>query len=336
MKISATLWLFLLLLIGFGAWWGLQKGWFTGERHTDKLFGISDTSGVTRIYLVNKQGEAVTLENKQGMWMVNGQYPAAKGWLHQMFKTIMRIQVKAPVSGPSWNTIVRQLAGKHIKVEIYNGEEKIRSFFVGAGTPDGKGTYMMVEGAEQPYICEVPGFEGEVSHHFPTDFMMWRSRMFLDFAPESIEKINVVWNMESKESFGAIQERGKGIKAFLLPEGNFNFDTLAVAALFSRFKEVHAEAFIRFRTRELLDSLATMAKPFCTLTLCPFNKPCTVVNFYSKSTDLKTKTTFLPDGSPVQKDPDRYLAVVNGVKDVYLVQDFVFGNKLLRARDIRK
>lgn len=325
----------ILLLLLSGLYWTWSKGYLGGESRTDQLFGVEDTAGVNKIYMVNKLGEAVTIENIRGLWMVNGKYQASNAWLNQMFKTIMRLQVKGPVSGVAWNTVIRQLAQKHVKVEIYKNGDKIRSFFVGGGTPNGKGTYMMVEEGKKPYICEVAGFEGEVSHHFPTDLNMWRSKKMLHFEPERIEEIRMEWPKDMSENFVANQKNGKyfvtSFQGISVPQ-----DSLLVASYFSRFRNVSAEALLHHRTIEMLDSLEKTAKPFCILTIIPKGYPETKVRFYSKASDVKTKTTFNPDGSQIMQDPDRYLAVVQGVDDIYLVQDFVFGNKLLKLSDFRK
>ena len=63
--------------------------------------------------------------------------------------------------------MVKSLASEGIKVELYDRKgEKIKAYYVGGATPDERGTYMIMENAEEPYVAHIPSWEGNLRFRF--------------------------------------------------------------------------------------------------------------------------------------------------------------------------
>ena len=73
------------------------------------------------------------------------------------------------------------LSVRHKKVEIFttDGENPIKTWYVGSSTKDHLGTYMLLQNKQQkssvPYITYKPGFYGTLDVRFFTNWKEWRS-----------------------------------------------------------------------------------------------------------------------------------------------------------------
>src|ERR1044071_7726271 len=121
----------LLVILGAGVWYFLfsDKNAFGVN---EAGFTIKDTAAIHRIYLADKTGNAVTLERKKEGWFVNGQYPILQAPLTNLMKTMANQEAMYPVPKNMHNMVVKNMASKAIKVELYYEDGKpMRVFYVG-------------------------------------------------------------------------------------------------------------------------------------------------------------------------------------------------------------
>lgn len=230
------------------------------KKPTDRSdFKVEDTAAVTKIFLADMNNHTVLLEKKENGWLVNGEYPARPELIQVLLETLGRLEVKQKLSQNAVEGAVKTLATNHHKVEIYlNGESKpYKVIYVGGPTQDHLGTYMLIEGAKEPYICYVPGERAYLTPRFTPIADEWRSRVLFDFAAaEQIASVKV----ENKTSPASSFELRYGKeKKFKLIDINRNqevggFDTLRAKDYLRRFKSL---GFVRYTQAEdaHLDSL---------------------------------------------------------------------------------
>lgn len=215
------------------------------SQSTLRDFAVEDTASINKIFLANKSGSAVTLERAGNHWTVNKQYTARRDFINNLLTTIKKIEVSSPVSSAKMDRVMKDLAVQGIKVEIYQDDDLVKTYYVGGVTEDNNGAYMILENSDTPFILSRPGFTGYLTVHYLPELSEWRERIAFNYSIEDIAKVYVEYPDKS-ESF--IAER--------LGENNYNlknidgssidvpFDTLRVKEFVSRIKFVGFETYI--------------------------------------------------------------------------------------------
>ena len=188
---NKTLLYLLALLIGSGLGWIFYSNQETGtlsKSLTD--FAISDTASITKIFLAEKTGKSTTLtKNAPGHWMVNNKYVAFQDRVDLLMNCIKLLEVKSTIPEKSKETIFKDLASLGTKIQIYKGDNLIKTYFVGTQTQDMLGTYMMIDGSKEAYICHIPGFNGYLDIRYFADEKEWRDKSIYRLDPTLITEI---------------------------------------------------------------------------------------------------------------------------------------------------
>ncbi|MSQ78387.1 MAG: hypothetical protein EXR21_01755 [Flavobacteriaceae bacterium] len=328
--------LLLLLLLASGGYWLFSKGYFSSKKPELSDFAVADSNSITKIFLADRLGNTVTLERKDEVWMVNGKFEAHRGYLKQLLQTVTKVQVKSPVPKEQFNGVVKDIAAQHVKVEIYQDNELEKTYYVGNSTLDRMGTYMLMDGSSSPFICELTGFEGFLTPRYITNELTWRNKCIFNVPLEKVNSVSL--NYTDSPSLGfTLTWSGN---TFQLNDGfgkanSWIVDTGMVHYYRGLFAGVYAEAFGTVESSENVDSIRK-SKPWCLLTI-KSNERTSSLAIYKKGVDIRTKMQYDTQGRPNGFDTERYYAFLNDVNEPMLIQDYVFGNILRRARDfVRK
>jgi hypothetical protein len=172
-----------------------------GSTANDYDFAIPDTASITKIVIEDKSPSKVSLTRENGVWMVNGKAPARVDAIAVLLETFHHIGMKSYVSKEAQPAVLKRLDvfGKH--VEVYAGDKLLKSFRVGTETPDMLGSYMMLDGANEPFAMHLPGFNGYLNSRFFTDENQWRKRAIWGFDNRNIKTIQVSYKFKEEESF---------------------------------------------------------------------------------------------------------------------------------------
>ena len=169
-----------LTLVTAGVWW-LQGNQGRLDRIEGTDFGIVDTSKVDKIFIADMDGVEVTLTRPERgrLWDLNGKYKAREDAVKLLLKTFRRAAVQGPVAEAAQENVVRLIAARGKKVEIYQGgDQPVKTWYVGTATPSHTGTYMVLETPEgrgaEPYVVHMEGFTGYLSTRFFTSEREWR------------------------------------------------------------------------------------------------------------------------------------------------------------------
>ena len=156
----------LLIIAGVLIW---NNRYLTTIQGDSADFQVWDTASVTKIYLADRDDFETLLERHEDGWTLNKTYKAHPKQVENLLTTLYKVRIKMPVSVASHDNVVKQLAVKGTKVEVYqivprinlfnriklfNHEKRTKVFYVGDATKDGSGTFMLKEGADKAYIVD--------------------------------------------------------------------------------------------------------------------------------------------------------------------------------------
>ncbi len=307
-------------------------------------FAVKDVSAITKIFMSDKHDNSVTIKRlDENNWQVNDKYPARVDGMAVLLETISKLHVREPVSLAGRNNVIKWLAARSVKVEIYETVfridlfNKIRLFphekctkvyYVGFETQDNQGTFMLLEGSEEPFIVNIPGFRGFLSPRFRALESDWRRRVIFDLKIGDIKSVKIEFPAAPDSSF-EISRFNKDFEIKLLASNKImnGFDTTKVVEYMNSFANVGFEAFLNKMEKEDIDSI-TSQKPTAILS---------VTDIAGKITSLKTFLKLDESGSidevtnqPIIIDRDRFYGLVNDGKDFVSLQYYAF-NSILQS-----
>ncbi|MAO71326.1 MAG: hypothetical protein CMD02_02310 [Flavobacteriales bacterium] len=165
------------------------------ENFKQKDFAISDRNNVSKIIMKDKSGNSILLKKNNNSWTINNKYKVWQRQIDYTLKVMEDIRIKSSVSEKKIDYVIKNIATTGVKIEIFQDNERIRSYYIGGNTKDYQGTYMMVEGSETAYIMHIPdrnpgilnpkfGIEGtQVNEN------IWRAPAVIDYSKNDIKKI---------------------------------------------------------------------------------------------------------------------------------------------------
>lgn len=302
--------------------------------------------GVVKIYMVDKENNEVTLNLvEDSMWLVDGQFPASQHMVDLLMQTLSEMRIRSQVNKAAAENVIRQMAAKSIKVEVYYKDYRIswfndkfrlfpfencRVFYVGHDTQDMMATYMYREGDKLPYIVNIPGFRGCLSPRFVVDPYAWRSHSIVSLPVQRIAKIELQIPSSPEESF-SIEREGEGFVFNLLnpPQRVNGFDTARVAQLLSSFVNLNFDEYARVVPQVELDTTFS-ASPRTILTVSDIDGNTRSLKTYIKYSNPDDLLA-MPDTTMYEIfDINRLYAILDN-KDTVLIQYYIFDNILQPA-----
>lgn len=308
-------------------------------------FAVEDTATVTRIFLVDKNNRSVLLERVDTtQWRLNGKYKARQSGIDLILETLHGLKARAPVPISGHDNVVSQLAAQSVKVEIYRRvyridwfdrirlfphEKKTKTFYVGGGTQDNRGTFMLMEGADVPFVVHMLGLRGYVSPRFTTIEADWRDHTIFRTKISDIGSVEVVFLEEPDQSFKVVSS---GFDFHLIGMKNRDtldgYDTLRLFNFLSAFSNLQYEALINDMEPQRKDSIISTSG-FHEISLTEKNGKKTSIKTFHKPNDLQR---YDMEGKLYTYDLDRLYALINEGEDFVLIQFFVF-DRVLRPLD---
>jgi len=313
----------LLLLAATSYYVYQQRG--TGTIKPDlHNFAVKDTASVTKIFLADKSGNTILLERQQNKsWTVNKNHKARKDAVDVLLATIKRVEMKAPVSKAAHDNIVRLLAGKSIKVEIYQNDKKTKTYYVGDATKDHLGTNMLMEGSATPFTCHIPGFYGYLTARYFTRAKEWRDTEIFNYRLPQIAEIKVEFHQTPERSFRITHSKDRVVQLFRLfpsEEKVERMDTVFVKRYMTNYRNIRYEGIQPYQTARV-DSIVKSPKYFTITVTNPQGEISTVTSYRIPS----DPNALVQNREDTDWDPDRMHATINGDEsEIMLIQYFSF------------
>ncbi len=328
----------LLMVIALFLVYNQSSGTF---KDRTKNFAVQDTASITKIFLADKKNKTVLLEKTGvGEWLLNSRFKARNSGVNMLMETLKNLVPKYPVPEAAHNTIVSYLAVSSVKVEIYQSvyridifglklfphEKLTKTYFVGGATPNNMGTYMLMEGADVPFVVHLLGFRGYVAPRYTTIAKNWRDHTVFRINLSDIKSVTMELPRDPKNSFKVINDNRK--LSLLRLETNEiipQYDTLKLLNFLTSFADIRFEAILNEMDPVRRDSIINSV-PENILTIVDNEGDSSEIVTFLKPNDNRS---FDMEGNIYVHDLDRLYALVNQRQDFVLIQYYVF-DKVLR------
>lgn len=305
-------------------------------------FTVKDTASITKIFMADKSDQQVLLERTEtGTWKLNGKYNAMQENMQILLQTIANIEVREPVAKAAHDNILKMLAVKSVKVEIYQMKYRInigsinlfqhekltKTFYIGDATMDNTGTFALIENANTPVVIYMPGLRGFIATRFSTSETDWRVHTVFNKKLPDIRSIKVEFIDQPMESFKVENQNNTSLRLIRLFDNKdiALYDTLKLVSFVNAFRKINYEVLMNDMEASKMDSIMSSA-------------PKHIITLETKDGQKQSIRTFvrlLPepeidifDGSLITYDLDRMYGLVNET-DFVAVQFFVFDKILI-------
>jgi hypothetical protein len=275
-------------------------------------FAVPDTAHVSRIFIADKEGKTVDLVRGEHGWTVNG-LPANPIPVNLLLKTFLRVEVRSPVAKSMENNVMKVMASKAKKVEIYEGgSEPSKIWWVGHATQDHFGTFALLEKpdvgkSDVPFVLGMTGFSGILNTRFHTKLDDWRSSVLAQYPDlTKITSVRVEHPAQDSAGYRVTFENDK--LALLNANGTpVPMDTIRVQDLMLHLRDPHFEYHERTITRAQQDSVKNSI-PLHVLTITDKDKHSLRIPFFKKAPYAGEKNLEM---KLLTEDLDRMFAVVD-------------------------
>jgi len=317
----------------------------TTFRRSMSDFAVKDTSIVTKIFLSDKNNNTLKLTRiEPGKWTVNDRFPAQKQMVDILLATLAGLEVREPVAKAAHNTIISDMAVNSVKVEIYRmgfridifgwirlfPHEKLdKVYYVGGATPNNRGSYMLLEGADEPFVTYLPGLRGFVTPRYSPIEKYWRDFTVFKTPLKAIASVKMEFPSNPDDSYEVKNDPSGKVTLVSLADNKqiADFDTLKVMTFLSGFRDLNFEALLNDMDPVKKDSVLK-STPFILVTVTDTGGTSKTVKIFHKN---NTGGFLDMEGKTLPFDPDRLYALVNEETDFVLIQYFAF-NKVLRPK----
>jgi hypothetical protein len=325
----------------------LMQNQYSTLKEDESAFSVRDTAAVTKIFIADKNDHSVLLERSKYGWILNNTYQANTDQVNFLLSTMKRLHVKAPVPLAMRNNVISRIASIGTKVEIYQEvyrinlfnkykffkhEKRTKVFYVGDATQDNMGTFMLIEGADNPYIVFIPGFRGFLYTRFSAEPDDWKSHVVFNTKLADIKSVSLKFDKEPENSFKVEVKNNAGNYLLTrLSDGKVldSYDTLKLLNFLTSFSDLRYETRLnKLKTPMEIDSIIH-SEPLYEMVLVDNNNDTTEVIMFKKPSlpeEVADRYDFEDGFIPI--DHDRFYALINDGEDFVLMQYYVFDKVL--------
>jgi hypothetical protein len=335
MKKNRNLLVVLLLLVAVTIYFIIDTR-FGSMNEELRDFSYKDTASLSKIFLADKSGKQITLERKsKDEWIVNGKYWARPDAIQTLLQTIHDVEVWSPVGKKSFNTTIKNIAAKGIKVELYAKGNKVKTYYVGGATQDQLGTYMYMENSSVPFITSIAGFNGYLTPRYITERTDWLVKNVFRLREGELVSLSVA----DRERFGhAFRiEKPAGSNDYLLYDG---FDRPVANVVqdmiidyLQRYRVINFEGLEKGLLPSQRDSIRSTT-PFRTIVMVKTGGDTSRIDLWRRPVTSQTSNLNM-ERKTFTYDIDRMTGSINKDTSLILVQYFSFDKLFLEPADFQ-
>ena len=326
MKKNLIYGILVILLVGVALYFFRSNNKST-IRKKDSNFAIEDTSRVSAIRLT-KTGEEVYLERTTGKWMIDGEIMARPSAVNAFLNVMMRLEVRTPVSKSMQKKIVEYLNTRGSELTIYSGSKILKNIKIYEDTVN-NATYMMLEGARQPFVIQLPGYSSSIGKLFIADKSYWRDNIIFASNVSEILIASVDYPLEPAISY-KIENTGNGFLLKSLYDGDIikNADMKKILNYLYEFNHIIFDEFLLENITETEKEEYIKADPRIIITLKDINNRTITL----KGFPIAVEGKFDELGNSIKYDLDRMYGIIND-KDLVIVSYFEISGVLKKLND---
>ncbi|MEF8809360.1 MAG: hypothetical protein V5A47_00415 [Bacteroidales bacterium] len=250
---------------------------------SDFSLGKSEVAGLDSI-LLSKNTGTVKLYKHHDRWYLNQQLYAQEKNVQQLLNVFQDLRVEAPARKSNRQELLETIRKNPIHVKIYSGGSLVKNFLI-EDSPQKKGTsYMMMENSNEPFIMDLPGYDGDLADLVKVDVNYWRDKTLFDYSGLDIERIKVVYPSDMKQSFDlSYVEDEFRLQSLADDQYIEDFNSSRAARYFSYFRNVRFEQVVS-DDPHLKDSLMKTT-PYCTIEILDENNNRSKLYTYRKKSE---------------------------------------------------
>jgi len=323
---SPRILLFLLVLLGLTTYYFVvvEEKSKNEELTADRGFTISDFSTVSKIVIKHVKLQPLVFTRSKSGWMLNqtSNVDPAVFTNIQAALTGMRMLYKPPVA--TTQTVMKSIKQNGIQVDVYTNDsdapEKI--FFVGTDTQKGDGTFMLLNGSNQPYVMHLPGLHGGLRSRFEQPEKNYRDKFIYQFPLKSIQSIQVNYPKHEVESFRIQMQPNINVSPLISSAINPSGPLLdaKILAYTDQFASTGSEGL--FNDFPLKDSLQYLV-PDCIISIQLNDNSITTDKFYSFEHFMERNGIYR---TPQEIRSGNRMFILRNDKDLFLAQNKVIGS----------
>jgi hypothetical protein len=213
------------------------------------------------------------------------------------------------------------------RIRLFPHEKLTKVYYVGSATADNMGTFMLMEGADFPFVVQLLGLRGYVAPRYSTLEKDWRDHTVFKTKLYDIREVTMEVPGEPENSYRVVNGED-GITLTGLTDGSpMAYDTLKMLNFLTAFTDIRFESLVNGFDPEEQDSILN-SQPMNILTLVDKEGHETQVKTFFKP---NSDGTFDPKGNIYAYDVDRLYGLVNNGEDFVMLQYYVF-DRVLRPR----
>lgn len=222
-----------------------------------------------------------TLVKKNGEWTDDNGNCVQDNPVENILEAFRKISFKGYVNDKLKPTVNKLMAAKAKQVDIYKNGRLEKTWFVGHGTPDHHGTYMLLQTpdikSDQPVIMDMEGLNGILEPRFFVDPKQWSCSDLFSLPQKNIKGVTLLNTQTPEESYDIQLENGDYIAKTGKEVLNFNKQNLL--GFLNAFDNIHFNQQNYTMSQEQIDSMKQTV-PHYSLTLTPKQGDIEKYDFY--------------------------------------------------------
>lgn len=294
---------------------------------SDRQFAEEDITKIGLISIERKDYPKIIFTKNGNNWTLNNGRDARNESVNYITSVIHKLKIKYIPNQAGSQKIIEIIKQSGIKVILFDNNKKhIKTFYVGPDLGDGTGTGFLMEGAKQPYVMFVPGFQGSIRTRFLFQINEYESKAIFNEVVENIKSVEVNYPYDRPSSY-YIERKAEGYE-FYNPYDKLKLPKLnekLIEAYLENFSDVVAESndANNKNKEEILKS-----KTYCEITLKRKNGTERKLTLYSLPNIEWDENKY----SPKEVSEDTRFIAYSSEKQFLLVQQRVM-KKILLAFD---
>ncbi len=276
-------------------------------------YKVEDVRDVARIELLDHLGQEVILKRQGDHWMLNDSFRVRDNAISNLLDAIGRIELQVIPGTQALNTLVKDLTTHGVRTRLYNANDQLlKGYVIGGSTPDDRGNYIIMEGADRPAVVHIPGWEGVLQTRFSMPINDWKDRIIFRSDVDEIDELVVTYHDQELSSFIIRSQDGMLV---VRPHD----DSQGIGAPRKGAAEAYLRAYQSVGAEQILPYAAVMEAvsgqtPFVTFELRKTNGEEQIVTLFPIQVTAD---------AAVRDRIERFYAVTDQ-KEAYLVQQLVF------------
>ncbi len=281
-----------IVVIGLLTYFVIDLNKHKGKSDTQLIeFSIEDINKVDRVIIEDANGNTFEIIKKDDVWTdkdggcINQE---SAGFILDAFKNI---EFKGYLAEKEMKNAKKDMTTQHIKVEIYQEGEWVKTWYIGNSTQDHYGQIMQLDSKEYgssdyPVIMKIKGVHGIISPRFFADARQWMCTNIFSLELDEIAKIEVKNNEEPTRSFSVVKN-GTDLKVYQQDRLLENVDTAMIFRYLNQYKKIHFES-PNYELNPIQIDSVMKTTPFATLTVTESNGKINKLRCFRIKTSGKT------------------------------------------------